>query len=48
VNTVSAQPETQDDVLAATLAALTDAGIPPGDASRALPDPGGERHARAA
>ena len=34
-----AQPETQQDILAAALAALTAADIPPGDDARAVPDP---------
>ena len=35
----ASQPESQDDILAAALAALTDADIPPGEDGWALPDP---------
>jgi hypothetical protein len=42
------QPESQEDILAAALAALTDADIPPGEAGRALPDPDYDRPAELA
>ena len=35
----ASQPQSQEDILTADLAALTDADIPPGEADRAVPDP---------
>ena len=42
------RPESQEEILAAALAALTGADIPPGEHDQALPDPGSGRPAELA